>query len=530
MKALLYLTKRSMINSLKEAIRRPLTLLLIVFITAYGAFILFSFAMFAAQVRINSPEGLFAVLTLATFYFVFGSYAAYADRKGVIFRRGHEQMVFTSPLSPKLVLIQGAFLNYVTSTIVWLILFVASLTIFSVPVWRALLLLVFGLVLEIVLELSTVIVMYGNEWLPDMAKKLIRYFIWAVIAGASVAIFLYFRHNGIDLASVRQLFGWPVIRMIPVVGWILSSFHLILFGASALDIVGTVLYIVWTLFMLLVARRMRCTGEYYEEAASYAESYARMRERKKRGEAVFSMNEDKRRLRRRAGRLQGKGASAVFYRQLMEYKKERFFIFDKMTLMCLIIVGIMVFSMTKGADDTGFFYMYGRYTLLGVGAYVAFILSNVSGKVNEETKRPFIFLIPDSNNRKLFFSTLMEHISSMLHGLIFIVPVGVVWKVHPVWIALDWMIFVVFRGISIYTYMMADMLIGDGLGATGKGFVRMLILSLFMGIGALCSVAGIFVGHPDFVFPILLLYSIIVLCLVFLLTSIRFRTMEQVEE
>ena len=52
-------------------------------------------------------------------------------------------------------------------------------------------------------------------------------------------------------------------------------------------------------------------------------------------------------------KIAGKGAQAIFYRQLLEYKKERFFIFDKITLISLIFAFIFSYSLSDSAADSG---------------------------------------------------------------------------------------------------------------------------------------------------------------------------------
>lgn len=531
MKALLYLTKRSAVNSLKEAVRRPLSLLLIVFICAYTVFIVFTFSTIAVEVRINSPYGLFAGITLITFYFGLASYASYAGKKGIIFRKGHEQLVFTAPVSPKVILMQAAVLNYVMSFVLWVIIFICALTIFSVPFFKAALLFLFGFVFDICSEMAVIILLYGTDKMSERVQKFLRLCIWALLIIISAAIFLYFRKEGISLESIRSFFEWPGLRMFPVFGWMISSYHLILIGPDSLSIAGTVIYILFTIIVSVCAYRSKCTGEYFEEAAEFAESYAKMRDRKKRGEAVFSMNEDKRKLRRNAGKLGGTKASSIFFRQLLEYKKEKFFIFNKMTVVLAFILVIFTFSLTKGMSEDGArgIILYGKYMLLGVSAYIAFVASSAMGKVDIEIKRPYVYMIPDSNMKKLFYATLMEHISSVVHGVLFVVPIGIVWKVSPLYIVYDCILFVLFRGISVYTHMISDMVIGSLLGNMGRAMVKMFVLSLSMGIGAAISITAAFFIRIDFLFPFLTLYSIIIVILSFAVTSLRFRNMEQLD-
>ena len=118
MKALIYLTKRSFINNLKRAVRKPSTLIALIFGIVYGVFIVFSLGSLAVSIHIDSTKGLLAILTVWSIYGILGNFMAYSSRKGIIFKQGHAHFVFTAPISPKLVLISSAWMNYLTSVII----------------------------------------------------------------------------------------------------------------------------------------------------------------------------------------------------------------------------------------------------------------------------------------------------------------------------------------------------------------------------------------------------------------------------
>ena len=93
MKALIYLTKRSFINNLKRAVRKPSTLIALIFGIVYGIFIIFSLGTLAVSVHIDSVNGLLAILSVWSIYGILGNFMAYSSRKGIIFRPGHAHFV-----------------------------------------------------------------------------------------------------------------------------------------------------------------------------------------------------------------------------------------------------------------------------------------------------------------------------------------------------------------------------------------------------------------------------------------------------
>ena len=98
MKALIYLTKRSFINNLKRAVKKPSTLIALIFAVVYGGFVIFSLGIMAIGVHIDSPKGLLAVLAVWSIYGIFGNFLGYSSRKGIIFRPAHAHFVFTAPI------------------------------------------------------------------------------------------------------------------------------------------------------------------------------------------------------------------------------------------------------------------------------------------------------------------------------------------------------------------------------------------------------------------------------------------------
>ena len=61
-----------------------------------------------------------------------------------------------------------------------------------------------------------------------------------------------------------------------------------------------------------------------QDAAKFADDYAEMKARKNNGEMVMSIGK-KKKFKRASVEYKASGAKAIFYRQLLEYKKEKWF-------------------------------------------------------------------------------------------------------------------------------------------------------------------------------------------------------------
>lgn len=411
------------------------------------------------------------------------------------------------------------------SVVVNLVFVVAGVTVFSVEPWRMALFFLVGSVLEVLLEASLMVFLYTNETLPEWLIKGLCFGIKVFLAAMTLFFIWYFRKEGFSLETVSAFFGWPGLRMVPVVGWNIAVYHLILSGVDRLNVICTILYLCTVAGMFLVARNMRCEGAYYEDAAKFADEYAELKRKRNSGDATAELGGKKRKFRRISGDYQAKGAKAVFYRQLLEYKKERYFIFTKVTLINLAASVIMAFMLRENVVESGVPQIF----LLGMTAYMILVFSGISGKWEMELRSPYLFLIPDTPFRKLWYATLMEHIKSLADGIILCVPMGVVWGVSPVWVVMTILIYVVLQANKLYTRVIAQCIVGNFFGKTGQEIIRMLFQMFILGIGVAVATAAGIIFNINVVFPIILIYSLIVTTVLGALASVRFDTMEQME-
>lgn len=523
MGALLYITKRSFINKLKKALTKPTSLLLIIACILYAIFIIFGMGKFIGMVHFDSAKGLIVIITIWTLYIFLSNFASYSSRKGIIFRPGHAHFVFPSPLSPKAILLHSAWMNYLVSVGVSILFLVGGIGVFGVEPWKMFLFFLVECGLEIVLEVSVMIFLYTNDKIPAKAIKWLGTGIKVFLVGVAVFIVLYFKKFGLSIEAASAFIDWPGLQMIPVVGWNIAVYRLILMGPELLNVICSVLYLLTVIVMFLVAWKMKCEGGYYEDAAKFADDYAEMRKRKVNGEMVMGIGEKKKRFRRVNEGIKATGAKAIFYRQLLEYKKEKYFIFSKMTLLILVLGIFLSRAIRNSALKSGVPEIF----LMGIIAYITLVFSGYLGKWENELKNPYLFLIPDSPVRKLWYATLMEHVKALIDGCIFCIPICIVWGIHPLQAVLAILTYTVLQANRMYIRVVAQCLLGDSLGKTGQDIVRAVMQMAVIGIGvAISAVAGIMVDL-DLVFPIILIYSMIVTVAIGLLASIRFSSMEQ---
>ena len=283
MKALLYVTKRSLMNNLKRAVRKPATLFLILFCIGYAIFLIQIGITAARKLRFDSAKGLVVLVTIWALYVFFADFLSYASKKGVLFKKGQTHFVFPAPISSKLVLVYSAWMNYIFSVGVNLLFAIAGATVFGVAWWKMVLFFFLGCGLEIVLECSTMVILYTNEQIPAKVLKGICIGIKVFLIGITLLIVYYFWKNGITLETVFAFFDWKILQIIPVVGWNIALYRLLLLGPTMLNAICSVLYIGCAVILFAAAFRMKCGGGYYEEAAKFADDYAQAQQKRRNG-------------------------------------------------------------------------------------------------------------------------------------------------------------------------------------------------------------------------------------------------------
>lgn len=124
-----------------------------------------------------------------------------------------------------------------------------------------------------------------------------------------------------------------------MVGWYIGLIHLIFMGPTTVNVVVSALYLLFTVVVFVLALKMKCRGEYFEDAMKFADDYEELRARKMDGEAARLGHKTK--YGKATITYKGGGAKAIFYKQQLEYKKSKFYFFDS-TTMILIAVGIFM--------------------------------------------------------------------------------------------------------------------------------------------------------------------------------------------
>lgn len=493
MRGLVYLYQRTIINRIKFALKRPVSYIMGAFIVFYAVMMFFSFQTMVEEGRLGSVENMVTIISGIILLLIPGNIIAYSKRKGLIFRPSEVHFVFSAPVSPKMVLMFAGVKSFAVNILIGIIIAVLGVLWFEVGILQALAFFIFFAVFESILEASLIIFCYGNERLGEKFFKclvVVMYSFMGVIAG--VAVFLLMTKEP-SFQLIQDYFAMPVIQLVPIVGWTIALIRLLFLGADTISLIGTVLYLLSVVLVFIAARKMKCTGAYYEDAMKFADDYQKIRQNQKKGIANVPWKR-KQKLREATVEYKGTFAKAIYFRQILEYKKNPTFIFGWNSLLCFGL-GIAIAAVGYFNDAVNEFGPGKIFIIPGVVAYVTFIFTGYATKWSKELENPYTYLIPDTPLRKVWYATKIEHYRAIVDGILVTVPGAVVFGIGPVLTVLTVLLYICLQANRLYYNMLADALVGNILGNFGRSMVKLLFQGFAIGIGIMAAVlAGLFLG------------------------------------
>lgn len=516
-----YLYRRTLINRIKMSLHKPVTYFYMGLILFYMAFMPYSLRIMAMNGGIDSPGGMAGVLTLFAFWLIPGNLIAYAKRKGLVYRSCDVHFLFPSPIGPKQVLLYAHLRTIPMQILLNLFVVICGGFIFRVPVWKLVVYFLFSVVVENVLECCVMLLLYGTERLNEKQRSLIIKAAYGLL-GILVIIgaYMYFL-EGLSFQTVIHFLHSDAVQMVPVIGWYISVLHLLFTGATAVNIAGTILYFCLLAGVVTAAVRMKCTGAFYEDAMKFAEDYEEVLANRRQGGTDKRLGK-KQKFGKASVNWKRTGAGALFSRQLLEYKKSRFFIFDTSTVFALA-AGIIIPWLYVREEGFGAFT---PFVIPAVSAYLIFIFTTLNGKWAKELKSPYTYMIPDSAFSKLVNATAIQIIQSLVNGLLITVPGAVVMGLSPVTTVLCVLAYVALSANKLYALAVAEIVVGGTMGTFGKQLFQMLIQMIVIGTAIMGAVLGFTMGGIDLAYLIMDVFMVLFTAIFMIVASLNFYRME----
>lgn len=495
MQAYIFLYKKMLRNRIRQVLKRPATCIYILFMVLYFGWLAFMLNGWIVNSSFGTRENLARILCMFSLYLTPANYAAYAKRKGLAFLPADVHFLFSAPTSAKGNLLYVYGKTMISIPIIGIFTFIAGIHWFHVSWWKMLLYVLICFVLDSILQGAIVVLLYGNERIGKNGNRIFSAIMYGIIGSFVVIAIVIICKYGMQWSSLLRFFDGKWISMIPLIGWSLAVMRLIILGPSLLNIICATLYLAAFVLLTAMALKMKCTGQYYEDAAKFADDYQDARRRGKKGEVVVVGK--KKKYKKAEVVYKGSGAKAIFYRQLLEYKKERFFIFGFVTLLYLAGgMGICYLAIKDPSMSVG----VGRYFIIpGIMAYVSFLLCSYKTKWAKELDNPYVFLIPEPAFQKMWYATLIDHIRAAIHALLLTVPamigLHIEWWYLPVIVLLQ----VCMNAVGLYSNTICQVIFGNTISDTVKRVLHMLLyfialLIVVFAAAIVTAIAGVWAG------------------------------------
>ena len=383
MKSLVYLSVCSCKNKLFELVRNPFKLILTV-----GFVLLTVLNLFVDNFGYSGGrpiEEFFAII----FIFYICSFVIQASKGfshgGTMFSLADVNFLFMSPVKPSSVLFHG-MLGQLGSSLWMGLIFIyqfALLRSFYPVSVKQMLLCVIGYGGVIFLSQLMGMLIYFFTCGEEVKVKKAKTAFLAVMA-VFVLVFLFnFDLSLPSVASAVSAVNSDYMKLFPVAGWLFDFVEGVFEGKTAMSLCGLVLCAIFVVSVFVALSKAK--HGYYEDVLVTAEKNALSKEK---GKAVtdIKVSEKSRNIL-----LKGQGTSVIFFKHLLENRRSKSFLLSTSSLFYLVLVGVYAFVFKNGMVP------------LFMMSCMSCVLTVLSGRWVKELTMPYIYILPGSPVRKLFF-------------------------------------------------------------------------------------------------------------------------------
>lgn len=488
---LVYLTAVKLKNQIREAVKHPAKLIYIIVLAAVLVLSTIGGQVNSEHIEMRPLHELTAIMVLFySFMFLMTFLNGVNGGAGnyPMFTLSDVSVLFPSPLRPNKVLFYGLFRQLGLSFLLgFFLLFQYNWLhgLYGVE-YSHLLLIVVGYGLCLFLGQVCAMAVYTRTSGNDRARSISKFCVYgltlAFVAGlllrclpkllslagaAEAALMTVGLEAGAEyLASVGVFFpvsGWAA----GVIGGLFTQNYLIT-GLCALLMLAA--------FGLALGLVIKNKNNYYEDVLQTAEVAQSAITAKREGQPAEVMPKKVRVGKTGLGR--GEGASALFFKHMLENRRSGAFLFSKMSLIfMLVIVGCTIlysFIFSDEEDRTAAF-----VAVFTMSTYMQ-IFSESTGRFNWELTKPYIYLLPEPPLKKLLWGIGENLLADCCEAVAIFVPVSLILGLGPLETVLCMVARVTFALLFISGNMLVERIFGS---VRSKGlmlffyFVAMMLLA-----------------------------------------------------
>lgn len=476
-----YLTITKLKNQIKQILRTPSQLIYAIFMIAIFVFISVVGNREGIAVDMRDIRELNAILmvffTIMFFMLFFNAYSQGSS----MFTMSDVNMVFPTPINPHKVLFYGLFRQLGLSfALGFFILFQYSWlhTLYGLS-YVHLIVIILGYALTIFMAQLCAMALFCRTSHDPAKKRVVRLVFYALIVvllGGAVAYVLPALQNADVFAAIPlavEYFNLLPVLCFPVSGWTGAITGAIITGDIFTLVIFSAAIVAFGLVMILLI--VKSKHNFYEDVIKAAEVAQSAITAKKEGQIgeVVSKNVKV----GKTGLNKGLGASAIYYKHMRENRRSGMLFISNMSLLFAAIVIFMSIFMR----DAGIFAVFMMATYMQ-------IFSVALGRFTRELSKPYIYLIPESPLKKLYYAIKESLISSLLEAILLFAVVGLIVGADP----LDIVLCILARVSFSLLYTAGNIAVERVFGSVNSRFLVMffyiLVLLVMMVPGILLAV------------------------------------------
>lgn len=517
MKALSYLFLTTIKNSIKELRKNPAKLIAIIFFIALMVLVVFSRSLNSnlPSDNLRSIKELHAiVLVLYSYLFIATSIKGLSSGAS-FYSMADVSLLFSTPISSKIILIYGLIKQMGTSLLVgiFLIYQYAWLNMTYGLSLGGLVAILIGYCIVVFCSQLIAMAIYSLSSNNEKLQAKIKFTIVALTA--YVILYILYKTatgTGDKINSAVDAANSFWLNLLPVAGWMRMAVVGILSTNYIYIIIGVGLTLLSVFIIVYAITKAR--SDFYEDVLLATEvSYSAITAKK---EGYIS---DARRNVKvgKTGINHGIGANVFFYKHLIENRRSGLFLIDRTSLI-FVVISIVYAFFTKNVINLG------NENILPIFIFATYmqIFSTSTGRWIRELKMPFVYLIPVSPFSKLIKISEENILKILAEAIILFVAIGMILSSTPIEIAVCIIARIGFGILFMSGNILTERLLGSLVSKVIIMFLYILVMIVLAAPGIIIAIftassinildpiiAGLFI---TFIWNVLISGFIIFLC------------------
>ena len=505
MSSLFYIIRKQLKNIIRDLSKKPLALIGYIFIgILMVGFLIIVLIMPSGSIRSASNEIFVAILTALLSVAMYMGLRQGIEKGSSYFRFSDVNYIFTSPVKTSKVLLFGFIRNIGSSLLVVLLMLFQIPNIknhFLLADYGVLSILIAALFYTLFIPIMGMLIYTFSTKSPsnrDIAKRVID----ALIGKESL------------LQAVISFFNSKLFSFIPILGQVRTIAMASVYGIDYKFFIA--ILILFAMIGAFFAILYRFNLDFYEDVLAATEAQESKIKAKREGRDISLQ---KRKVRKVKGGFSSYGARAIFEKIMLEYRKTSIFLFFDRTTLFVVLFSIgFKFFMPEEASSI--------FITLFFSAYMLFFFV-VQGKWPLELEKPYIFLIPESNGKKLLYTTLAENIKNLLDGVLLFIVAYFIYETSIPVVLICMVSYTLYGAMYVYSDIVSRRLFSSVHSKVMQIFIKLFVIFFAVSPGIIIMAIVQSITHNELYSAIIIaLWNLIVVTCFFLASVGIFKNIE----